>query len=159
MILRSVTYDLSPVRQRSFESPGFAEPQAGCGTDHQLGGSKRFTRGRFLIGRIAPTRTEGINLRGIFRFPVERYADKILPSAAAEKRWRGLMNSENRAGISLFRRDQNTPHNQPLVRRSVGLLGKYALPLPCVIARKMRGPLLRRLLDFLRPQQGQLDVS
>ena len=36
-----------------------------------------------LIGRIAPTRTEGINLRGVFRFPVERYADKILPSAAA----------------------------------------------------------------------------
>ena len=37
-----------------------------------------------LIGRIAPTRTEGINLRGIFRFPVERYAEKILPSVAAE---------------------------------------------------------------------------
>ncbi len=35
-----------------------------------------------LIGRIAPTRTEGINLRGIFRFPVERYVDKILPSVA-----------------------------------------------------------------------------
>ena len=38
-----------------------------------------------LIGRIAPTRTEGINLRGVFRFPVERYAEKILPSSAAEK--------------------------------------------------------------------------
>jgi TnpA family transposase len=38
-----------------------------------------------LIGRIAPTRTEGINLRGVFRFPVERYADKILPSAAVER--------------------------------------------------------------------------
>jgi TnpA family transposase len=38
-----------------------------------------------LIGRIAPTRTEGINLRGVFRFPVERYADQILPSAVAEK--------------------------------------------------------------------------
>ena len=38
-----------------------------------------------LIGRIAPTRTEGINLRGIFRFPVERYVDKILPSVAAKK--------------------------------------------------------------------------
>lgn len=34
-----------------------------------------------LIGRIAPTRTEGINLRGVFWFPVERYADKLLPSA------------------------------------------------------------------------------
>jgi hypothetical protein len=38
-----------------------------------------------LIGRIAPTRTEGINLRGVFRFPVERYAEQILPSAAAGK--------------------------------------------------------------------------
>jgi hypothetical protein len=38
-----------------------------------------------LIGRIAPTRTEGINLRGVFRFPVEHYAEKILPSSAAEK--------------------------------------------------------------------------
>lgn len=37
-----------------------------------------------LIGRIAPTRTEAINLRGIFRFPVERYIDKILPSVAAK---------------------------------------------------------------------------
>ncbi len=38
-----------------------------------------------LIGRVAPTCTEGINLRGVFRFPVERYAEKILPSSAAEK--------------------------------------------------------------------------
>ncbi len=33
-----------------------------------------------LIGRIAPTRLEGINLRGVFRFPVERYAGQLLPS-------------------------------------------------------------------------------
>ena len=33
-----------------------------------------------LIGKIAPTRLEGINLRGVFRFPVDRYADQILPS-------------------------------------------------------------------------------
>jgi hypothetical protein len=39
-----------------------------------------------LIGRIAPTRTEGINLRGVFRFPVERYADTILPSVVASRR-------------------------------------------------------------------------
>ena len=38
-----------------------------------------------LIGRIAPTRTEGINLRGVFRFPVERYSEKILPSSTPEK--------------------------------------------------------------------------
>ncbi len=34
-----------------------------------------------LIGRIAPTRTEGINLRGVFRFPLETYAERLLPSA------------------------------------------------------------------------------
>src|SRR5260221_6493338 len=33
-----------------------------------------------LIGKIAPTRLESINLRGVFRFPVDRYADPILPS-------------------------------------------------------------------------------
>jgi TnpA family transposase len=38
-----------------------------------------------LIGRIAPTRTEGINLRGILRFPVDRFADKNLPSGSASK--------------------------------------------------------------------------
>lgn len=29
-----------------------------------------------LTGKIAPTRLQGINLRGVFRFPVERYARK-----------------------------------------------------------------------------------
>lgn len=38
-----------------------------------------------LIGRIAPTRLEGINLRGVFRFPVERYAERLLPSQSAAK--------------------------------------------------------------------------
>jgi TnpA family transposase len=38
-----------------------------------------------LIGRIAPTRLEGINLRGVFRFPIERYADHLLPSQTAAK--------------------------------------------------------------------------
>jgi hypothetical protein len=37
------------------------------------------------IGRIAPTRTEGINLRGVFAFPVEQYAGQLLPSLAAGK--------------------------------------------------------------------------
>ena len=38
-----------------------------------------------LTGRIAPTRLEGINLRGVFRFPIERYADQLLPSQRAAK--------------------------------------------------------------------------
>ena len=38
-----------------------------------------------LIGRIAPTHIEGINLRGVFRFPVEEYAEQLLPSSLSEK--------------------------------------------------------------------------
>ena len=38
-----------------------------------------------LIGRIAPTRLEGLNVRGVFRFPVERYAGQLLPSQTAAK--------------------------------------------------------------------------
>ena len=38
-----------------------------------------------LTGRIAPTRLEGINLRGIFRFPLERCAGQILPSQTTAK--------------------------------------------------------------------------
>ena len=35
-----------------------------------------------LMGRIAPTHVEGINLRGIFRFPIDRFASILLPSRA-----------------------------------------------------------------------------
>jgi hypothetical protein len=38
-----------------------------------------------LIGRSAPTGTEGINLRGVFRFPTDDFADVLLPSLAARK--------------------------------------------------------------------------
>jgi TnpA family transposase len=38
-----------------------------------------------LIGRIAPTRTEGINLRGVFTFPIEQYQAQLLPSLPAAK--------------------------------------------------------------------------
>ena len=37
-----------------------------------------------LIARIAPTRTEGINMRGVFRFPIEQYADHLLPSRESQ---------------------------------------------------------------------------
>jgi hypothetical protein len=38
-----------------------------------------------IVRRIEPTRLEGINLRGVFRFPVERYAGQLLPSQMAAK--------------------------------------------------------------------------
>ena len=36
-----------------------------------------------IMAEIAPTRLSGINLRGVFRFPVERYAADLMPSLAA----------------------------------------------------------------------------
>ena len=38
-----------------------------------------------IMARIAPTRLSGINLRGVFRFPLERYAADLLPSLPASK--------------------------------------------------------------------------
>jgi hypothetical protein len=38
-----------------------------------------------LIGRIAPTRTEGLHMRGMFSFPIEQYADQLLPSRVIPK--------------------------------------------------------------------------
>jgi hypothetical protein len=39
-----------------------------------------------LIGRTAPTPpTEGIDLRGVFSFPIEQYAERLLPSLSAAK--------------------------------------------------------------------------
>lgn len=39
-----------------------------------------------LVGRIAPTHLEGINLRGVFRFPFEQYIEQLLPSSVIEVR-------------------------------------------------------------------------
>jgi hypothetical protein len=33
------------------------------------------------LRRVAPTNIEGVNLRGTFDFPVDRYAQRILPSS------------------------------------------------------------------------------
>ena len=35
-----------------------------------------------IMAKIAPTRLSGINLRGVFRFPVERYVADLMPSLA-----------------------------------------------------------------------------
>jgi hypothetical protein len=55
---------------------------------------------------------------------------------------------QNRAAISLINQDQNPPQNQTLARRTPVALGKYTLPLPYVIARKMRGPQADRSLHL-----------
>jgi len=38
-----------------------------------------------LMGRIAPTRTEGINMRGVFNFAIERYSARLIPSRISSK--------------------------------------------------------------------------
>jgi TnpA family transposase len=38
-----------------------------------------------LIANLAPTRTEGINLRGVFNFPFEDYAERLMPSVMSKK--------------------------------------------------------------------------
>lgn len=40
------------------------------------------------MGKIAPARIEGINLRGVFRLPTELYANEIMPSLAQSIRAR-----------------------------------------------------------------------
>jgi TnpA family transposase len=54
-----------------------------------------------LIGRIAPpTRTEDINLRGVFSFPIEQYQPQLLPSLPAPQActslWRRELDSRPR---------------------------------------------------------------
>src|SRR5262245_13042234 len=40
---------------------------------------------RELMGRVAPTRTEGINMRGVFNFAIERYSARLMPSRTSSK--------------------------------------------------------------------------
>lgn len=47
--------------------------------------SRRWVVPPKLIGKIAATRLEGITLRGVFRFPIERYAEQIPPSQNVAK--------------------------------------------------------------------------
>ena len=42
--------------------------------------NRRQVVGADIMTKIAPTRLSGINLRGVFRFPVERYAADLMPS-------------------------------------------------------------------------------
>jgi hypothetical protein len=36
-------------------------------------------------GTVAASRTEGINLHGVFSFPIEQYAEQLPPSLSATK--------------------------------------------------------------------------
>jgi hypothetical protein len=66
-----------------------------------------------LIGWIAPTRTEELTMRDVFSFPIEQYADQLLPSrvipkthllglffAAPHTRWKWLFLFKARRGVT-----------------------------------------------------------
>lgn len=57
-----------------------------------------------LIGRNTPTRLEGLNLRGVFRFPLERYAGHILPSQTAAKTSASLRSTQHLCDLQRGRR-------------------------------------------------------
>ena len=68
-----------------------------------------------LIARCAPTRTEGINMRGIFRFPIELYLEQLLPSWTRPKILEVKSGSNYR---ELLQQNQVRPVVRPFTVRS-----------------------------------------
>jgi hypothetical protein len=64
-------------------------------------------------GPIAPTRREGINLRGVFPFALERCAGQILPSQTAAKTSTGGRNRPRKQAPSGRFADQPKPKSPP----------------------------------------------
>ena len=94
-----------------------------------------------LIGRIAPTRTEGINLRGVFTFPIEQYQAQLLPSLpAAKSRAFGVQMARQNAEKRYFLSKQNGH----CIQQVTGLPGIFSLvfahEVPALLARKSREP-------------------
>ena len=69
------------------QHPDGLEHRPDAASSRSLGSAPRWRRAAraHRPRRANPYRAEGVNLRGVFRFPVERYAEKILSSAGAEK--------------------------------------------------------------------------
>jgi hypothetical protein len=67
------------------------------------------------------------------------------PEARHQPAWgipipgRALRRQNPTAAISLFSNDQNASQNQTLARRTPVTLGKYSLPLPCMLLHGKRG--------------------
>jgi len=96
-----------------------------------------------LIARIAPTRTEGINMRGIFRFPIEQYADQLLPSGFLQRfMFWGDKFAPTKPKNADLDEQQKPTYNHPVTRGASKNTGKYAVFLPSLLEAKMRGPLV-----------------
>ena len=72
-----------------------------------------------LIGRIAPTYIEGLNLRGIFCFPMEEYVEQLLPTAIRNTSNRVINDVRNAENIAFalangkYQSYQNFPLDAP----------------------------------------------
>jgi hypothetical protein len=113
-----------------------------------------------LIGRIAPTRTEGINLRGVFTFPIEQYQAQLLPSLPATKSrafWRLNGSSERRQRLLSQRTERPlysagyrcARHFRPRFRRQSSTFGMEIKGTP------LRTPEALRQLEHWGQRKGE----
>jgi hypothetical protein len=107
-----------------------------------------------LIGRIAPTRTEGINLQGVFTFPIGQYQAQLPPSlpAAKSRAFGGQMALQN-AEKRCFRSEQKGNYIQQVTDVPGIFAQVFADKVPVLLARKSRLPhatLLLAVIHWLR---------
>jgi hypothetical protein len=91
---------IEPFGRRELEMYRLAGERAKTGGDEQEPGEQL----------RAPTRTEGINLRGVFSFPIEQYAEQLAPVTHGSeiRACRSLVGAKKRAAKYAFRNEQNT---------------------------------------------------
>ena len=105
-----------------------------------------------LIARIAPTRTEGINMRGVFRFPIEQYADQLLPSRLPPK-IHILGYAPAWPKNADFGEQQKHNGNHRVTLGASKNIGQYAMFLPSLLEAKMRVPDAGRKRTWDSPMQ------
>jgi len=95
-----------------------------------------------LIDHIAPTRTEGINLRGLFRFSVERYADKILPSAAGRENDGGdRVRTKNKWNVAIYQGSAHCKESDTCLPATRDALEIYLSATVCHCTENERTPI------------------
>ena len=80
-VLHSVVHVSMPARTAQKHRQAYNDEKQGPDGIKQAGGEPV----THDLRRIAPPNIEGVNLRGTFDFPVERFAQRILPSSVNTK--------------------------------------------------------------------------
>ena len=102
-----------------------------------------------MIGRIASTRTEGINLRGLFTFPIEQYRGQLLPSlAAAKSRAFGGQTALQNAAKRRLRGEQNAHY----IQQVSDVPGNFAHVFTDKVPAYMDAPVLPSAFSGSEPQ-------